>query len=463
MCNYSKISRYFGIMNNNSPIKIQTFYSINDAINAPSIGKHPFILSNEMQKKNGSIGRYYLVFDNFNTFLKTRENYPHCHEIMVDHKLVKPDLAGRLVFDFDLKYMDDVEILSDTDDIDSDSYTQSEEITNISLSEESGEDFTDYSKSQQKTKFDRGIPTNFKNKIERTIKTTIKEYYDDVDISKLEFVWSSSLNPNKFSRHLTVKNMYFDDWLNLSKYFYKLFSICWDMEETWIKSKKLIDFQIVKKNGSLRMVGSSKINGSKLILDDDTYTLSDSLIRIYKKTDRYIEQHVTRENLNASAWDILNEEFKINDSDTDLTKKPKIVNNYAIQEPIYEKDVYQAAFKMYNKLVPGIFKIGKINGKIMTLMREKRSRCIISSKIHEHENAYCIIDLVDKNSEVAMLSNEVIENDYYVVKFGCYRVCGKYRTMKIGYLDAINLRATYDPYIGIICEKNCQNISQFIK
>lgn len=204
------------------------YFSIEDAIKAPINSRTVFIIANERITKTGHIGRYYTIFPTFKEFLKNREKYKHCHEILVDHNNNKPNPSGRLVFDFDIKTNDEENSLKN-------------EIV---------------------------VPKNFKKQIENIIIDVIESYFNGVDVNKIEFIWSTSQNPKKISKHLTVKNLYFDDWINMSKIFYQLFCILWDNTYLWIKSDKLIDFQIVRNRGSLRMVGSSKIGGNPLIFDN---------------------------------------------------------------------------------------------------------------------------------------------------------------------------------------------------
>ena len=184
------------------------FFTINDAINSENIGSNVFIIANETTKKDGSIGRVFSVFTNYTLFLKNREKYKHCHELFIDHKNNKPNIAGRLVFDFDIKYHKNLV-----------------------------------------------IPSCFKKQIKDTIIKVINKFYENVDINILEFIWSSCANTKKLSKHLTVKNIYFENWIPMSKIFYQLFCLTWDKCYDWIRSDKLIDLQIVKKNASLRMIG----------------------------------------------------------------------------------------------------------------------------------------------------------------------------------------------------------------
>lgn len=369
----SNLSSY-KITNKDKLVSVTKFFSINDAINSDMDSNNPFIIANETTTSTGHIGRYYTVLPNFKTFVVNRTKFPHCHEILVNHKNSKPDLAGRLVFDFDLK-----------------------------LSEQE-------------------IPSDFKRQIENTIVKVIETYFANVDIEKLEYIWSTSQNPLKFSKHLTVKNLYFNNWISLSKIFYKLFCIIWDNDYMWINSNKLIDFQIVRKHASLRMVGSSKIGGAILTFDDNSHTLTDSLIRIYSNNHKKEEQLVTIDNVIPSVFDnvIENESF---DTNQNIENIYYCLKNSKLEKPCYDSIVYEKAFEIYKSIHPNIFKMGKINGSILSLIRKKPGTCLLSGKLHENENSFIAIQKKD---------------DSYSVRFGCHRFCYSNRTIYIGSITMDN-------------------------
>lgn len=365
-----------------SKISQVPFYSLDEAIKAPINTRTVFIIANERITKTEKIGRYYTVFPTFKEFLNNRSKYKHCHELLIDHQNNKPNVAGRLVFDFDIKSHE--------------------------------------------------IPDNFKMQIENIILDVVEKYFQDVKIDLIEFVWSTSANPNKFSKHLTVKNFYFDNWIIMSKIFYQLFCLVWDETHTWITSNELIDFQIVRNKASLRMVGSSKINGYPLTFDNDQYQLTDSLIRIYLRQQREKEQLITKKNIVETVFtNVLNDKWNIDEKEI---QNIKIINFDAkkIEAPIFDAKIYQKAFKLYNKINPNIFKMGKINGKILSLYRLKPNECLLSGKLHEQENAFLIINPND-------------ENNLYFVRFGCYRFCHHKKTEQIGTIDVKNLVITLHP------------------
>jgi hypothetical protein len=162
----------------------------------------------------------------------------------------------------------------------------------------------------------------------------------------------------------------------------------------WIKGEDLIDTQIVRKRTSLRMVYSRKIGGSPLLFDDNKYIMQDSLIRIFYDIPKYT---------------------KLINTSTDLVIKNKIKNikisNICV-EPTYPKNIYKEVFKICDKKMPGIFTMGKISGNILSLLRKKSSKCLLSNKKHDNENAFCII-------------NYDFEFEMFEIYFGCYRKCNK--------------------------------------
>lgn len=345
------------------------YYSLQEVINIdlPN-ANNPFIIANEMIKKNGDLGRYYTLFGSFEDFLKDRNNFIHSHEILTDHKNKKIDKSGRLVFDFDIKLS--------------------------------------------------SITSEFKNQVEDIIILVVENYFHDIDTSRFNFIWSSSPNPKKISKHLTVKNLCFSNWIKLSKIFYQLFCIEWDGKYSWIKADKLVDLQIIRKNASLRMVGSCKIGGSTLVLDNEKHQFVDSLIRNYQKVD---EQIVTKKFINEGVLEnvlLSKEENKEYNTNKVVNIHPKI-DSFA-----YPIEVYKKAFDIYNTKHPGYFKMGKICDRYITLLRVKKGPCLLSNKIHENENAY-----LDINNEIYI----------YTIYFKCFRKCSSKSSKLLGFLTIPNL------------------------
>lgn len=357
----------------------KTYYKLSDAQNSDNDGKQPFILANERLTRNGHVGRCYVVFPSFDEFLARRARFPHCHEIIANHCNVGIEtcLHGRLVFDFDV-----VSKKLPPDDV-------------------------------------------FKSQVEHVVREVIMSDFKSARASKLDFVWSRSLNSKKFSRHLTVKNCYFADWLQMSHIFYVLFRGVWNHHYKWIKAEDLIDSQIIRKNASLRMPGSSKIGGHPLVIDSAHHTLSDALIRDYgSEHDASDEQTLYFHDLVSRVQSDFAPEP---DSDSEPESESDTPNYKSKNRKLYTitpypDGIYRMAFDMLQQIQPRIFSTGEIKGGIMRLDRKRAARCLLSGKLHENDNAYLIIISPDKC-------------ETYRVYFGCFRKCLAAKScVRIGYI-----------------------------
>ena len=337
----------------------QIYYNLKDAIEAPIDSDHAFIIAHERRKKSGEVGRSYIVFNSFRTFLKTRDEYPHSHEVLVDHLGKKPDPSGRLVFDFDVQNVD--------------------------------------------------IPESFETEVEDTVYEVLEMYFQMklLDFEKLRFVWSTTKYPNKFSKHLTVKHFCFENWIEMIKIFYQLFSEIWDEHCIWIKSEDLLDIQIARNRASLRMVGSSKIGGRKLKLDNPKYELEDSLIRLYTNSSRNKEQMISYKHFHPS---ILQKFQKIEK----ITKEvlPRETTSL-VEYQLYDQSVYEDAYQTICREYPNVFDKGKIYGTYVYLLRRHNvsNECLLCRKKHDSDNAYLIL-----KEDVNKL----------IVSFGCFRFRKQY-------------------------------------
>lgn len=259
---------------------------------------HRFLVACETDK-----GRYFRSFKDARTYYKAIKHYNHCHEMIIE------DSGGRIVFDFDIK-----------------------------------------------TK----IPDEkmFKRKIEQLIRRTMKHYDSNIDVGMFQYVWLHSPNEEKISKHLIVKHGYFVRyWARQLKQFYKLFKQEYEKDPfNWITVDELIDHQVARKNGSMRMPLNSKLSGSKMLFDEPKkFNFFDGLIQPIEPA---LEQKIP-------LFDI-----------------PIKINPVQFVETIHDT--------VPPSLVPDGYKIGDRKGNIIQLLRTKPSKCPISSKIHDSDNA-CII------------------------------------------------------------------------
>lgn len=382
--------------------------------------------------------------------------YTNCHEILIDHKNNTPNIAGRLVLDFDIKYQwvehnicficynKSSKGMTDPWGYGYDFFACNKCLSIINKQvdvKNTVEPLIEKLRSDNNISIidlDQSIfiPKSFKKQIEEIIIKTANKYYKNINTDLFDFVWSTCANNTKLSKHLTVKNLCFENWLSMCKQFYKFFSLEWNKKYDWIQSGKLIDFQILRKNTSLRMVGSKKINGNILYMDNDKYTLADSLIRIYTESDYSLEQIITNNNIRPHM--IPNDEKNVNipakqylesaNIDKKLLQK-EIVNTNNDTDNKFADDVYVNAFNIVNILCPGVFKMGKISSDRMNLVRLKKYKCIMSDKIHDNENSYVFLNQ---------------SPDLIHVHFGCHRKCNEdYKTFNIGSIDAFDNSINY--------------------
>ena len=373
---------------------IENYFNIEDAINSPTESKISHIIANERRKKNGGVGRYYTVFPSFKTFLKNREKYPNSHEIIIDHIKNKPNIAGRLVFDLDIK-----------------------------MSQING----------------NKIPKDLKKQVETVVIRVSDKFFTDVDTQRFVFIWSTSQSKEKLSKHLTVKNLYFDDWVKLTKIYYHLFGKIWDKNYTWIKSGNLIDIQIARFRGSLRMVGSSKLDGTILELDNPKHTFQDSLIRIYFRNRRIIEQSITTSHLKKKYRNFFSDLEKNSSANLDTKNNiqhiPNKIDIFSCREKKfdfgpghishnrkYEFEIYGRAFELFRGLCPGIFRPGKIHVCQLRLIRMKSSKCLLSKDVHDSEGGYLEIFEIPKELRIGY---------EYRFSFGCFREYHKKKKVDI--------------------------------
>lgn len=251
-------------------------------------------------------GRYFRSFYDQKTYYKSIKYCNNAHEVIIG------DRGGRIVFDFDIK---------------------------VDIPDE---------------------PV-FKQKIEMLIRRTLmKHYRSNIDLRRLRYVWLHSPNENKTSKHLIVKHGYFvRRWAAQLKQFYKLFKKEYEAEPfDWISSDDLIDHQVARKNGSMRMPLNSKLGGSKMIFDEpNKFKFFDGLIQPLQPS---LEQQIP-------LYDI---PIKVKTCVTHCSSD--------IQIP--------------ESLIPKGFKLGKKDGNIVQLIRTCSSECPISGRVHDSDNACLILN-----------------------------------------------------------------------
>ena len=346
----------------------------------------PFVVAQELDNSLNpeGPGRQFLVFNDLHHFLYQRANYPNVHEIIRcptymenDQTYYKDDACkGRLIFDFDLvKPLSIMKVVNMKDP-------------------------------------NTFIPHNFTWLIEDIIIETFTRYYK-IDCSKLEFGWQYSPNPKKFSMHLVVRNAFFCEfWVQQLNIFYSLFKfVAAEMDLTYLMDA--IDWQIARRNGSFRMIGSAKPRGEKLKLISYRCNGTELLQQVCaSKVD------IERQLVCIYNFKVLKEEQRISMSEIRYNRIKDVLdrgNNPELQQkvdkylnidhlrenpckvegedgshPREESANYDSIVNLFEAFNDGSYKMKSTKGPFISLQRLKASACPVSGEIHEHENPFLI-------------------------------------------------------------------------
>ena len=282
--------------------------------------------------------RKYIVFENIEHYIKNMNQYKNLHEIMYQGNNAMNKLGGKLIFDFDFKI---------------------------------------------KHCINTYLEPTFEEDIQNCIIDVIKKYYLDINLDKIEFVWLSCKNSKKFSKHLIVKGFYLcEDWSSQLALFYILFKHEAELSHNfdYIVGEELVDYQIARTNGTMRMPLNSKIGGNILTFDHPKYNIYDGLIKLYKPEDIRNEQYISYSDYN------LDEMSKVKDSIKHIGKK-EYIDDVEIKDDEMKK-IYDV-FSKYE--FSKNFKFGDKTNNIINLIRKKPCECPISNRIHESDNAFLLL------------------------------------------------------------------------
>lgn len=364
---------------------------------------YPFLIAHEcyepyidnITKENKIRNRKFYAFDDIESFLSSRSMYPHAHEIVFNRFSEKQQ--GRLVFDFDYE----------------ESWHGIPKIVNGEL-----EGF---------------VPPDFHERFENLIKKTFQKFYTGIDVSRFEFIWLVSkkilqdesdttkvpISLEKWSKHLIVKNAYFSsNWKVQMQMFYQLLlTIAYDEKifPEMPNLEKLVDIQVARSNATMRMCGSTKYGKNNVLqLDKRSELLEfpftgershlqrnfyDTLIQLYRREDIEKEQYITESQLSHKELHAVSLEKSI--SNEFFREAMKIINidlngpKVYSSETLTEQQVALAikCLEMYHELVkiPNPFQMKDVGGSRIDLKRTSPGKCLLSGRVHEHENAYMIV------------------------------------------------------------------------
>lgn len=344
--------------------RARVYYRLHEAQAAPVPDPdQAYLIAEEIRRRDGQISRCYRVFDHVHLFLRHRDQFPHAHELLVQHEEAALDTHGRLVFDFDLPLE---------------------------------------------------IPNGFTRHVEDVIQDTLTGNWGGVQPPAAEdYVWSQSPSTAKTSLHLTVKNICWWDWITGCRVFYALFMELWDERYDYLKAEQVVDQQVIRRHGSLRMVGSSKIGGEPLVFlnrhckggkKGPLHTLTDSLIRVVLPEEREREQMISLERLSEEAEAHL---ARLRAPSPTRPRRRLCQGPRAPAAPLSE--VWRAAWALCEGLPwASQYYPDQVVGDHLQLRRACSGACPISGRRHDSDNAYLV--MADKEGVCR-------------VRFRCWRGC----------------------------------------
>lgn len=352
------------------------FYSNIESMRAnTSPYSDPFILQWEIPQPRDGVERRYIVFDGVSEYLKflSQNRYSTCHEVFLSSTFqINDEIFAHPCFDFDMK----IDITS-----------------NISVNP---------------------LPSNWVQMLQNDIQDILCQLYPSKKEKICEiltslpsnWIWMTSPNSKKISKHLTIRKIAFSTWRSQMKL---LVSELKKLDRPYMQG---IDDAIYRKLGSLRLPLNSKrhefgppdANGISQVIkyshplqfDDINHTFVDGLVLVHNEN-----MHTLEDGLILTMAD-LDEKYK--SSEYYIAPQISGIDYDQISDEICNDDELYSAFQIYNKAYKTGLKLGSIKGNYLTLIREFPGKCPISGKIHDHENAY------------------VYQSDGKIY-FGCHRGC----------------------------------------
>lgn len=339
---------------------------------------YPFVIAHECREVyyNRSAGeeairtREYFAFDSFEQFLEHRDLFPHAHEVIFGR--FSDMQQGRLIFDFDF----------------------------------------DKPWAGVKPNF---VPEDFEEEMEKLIGDVFNKFYTNVDVEKLEFVWIVSETFDKWSKHLVVKNAFFaENWkLQIQCFYQLLLGLCHEEKRFRIETEKLIDYQVARNNATMRIVGSTKYEKDKVLeIESGLYNIYDAMVQLYRREDIKKEQHIYLDQRNNKPLDdmifgdvqtVMHNKFyrKVCElARIDLTRPDSNFSSLDLDDEDVKasfkalENYFECCFKEpFNKA----FKVRNVVGSLIDLDRCRQSKCLLSQRVHESENAFLT---VKENGEI---------------------------------------------------------------
>lgn len=350
------------------------FYSTVEAMrfNSPPYGD-PFILQWEIPNPRDDQERKYVVFDGIAEYLRyfKQGRYTTCHEVILNSNYdPKSEVAGHPAFDLDIKLDKNIQ-----------------------------------------------IPDKWQQDLQDDLLYVLKIQYPDADfnlqIPDSEWVWISSDNPTKISKHLILRSIVFSMWKSQMKI---LIDTLRNMQQK--KSSQhiidCIDSSITRNLGSLRLPLNSKkpveIDGHTysypLHFDNPKHTFLDGIILLHDDTG-----YISRSSTYLTPSD-LHEEYTQKYS----IHVEKRISSIEQLDDESEDELVQCFYKLNKRIDTGL-QVSGSSGGFLQLRRYQPGLCPISRRIHESDGAYMF-------------------KKGYNIMYGCHRGCRtKIGTIEYKYLN----------------------------
>lgn len=352
------------------------FYSTIEAMrfNSPPYGD-PFILQWEIPNPKDGQERKYVVFDGIEEYLRyfRQGRYTTCHEVIINSNYdPKAEVAGHPAFDLDIKLEAGI-----------------------------------------------SIPDTWQQDFQCDLLSVLQIQYPEADfniqVPDSEWVWISSDNPTKISKHLVLRSVVFSMWKTQMKILIDTLSN--------MPSKKssphiisCVDAAITRNLGSLRLPLNSKkpveIDGHTysypLHFDNPQHTFLDGIILLHDDTG-----YISRSSVYLTPSE-LHEEYTRKYA---IHVEKRIAPTEQLDEES-EDELVQCFYRLNKRIDTGL-QVSGVSGGFLQLRRSHPGLCPISRRVHESDGSYMF-------------------KKGYNIMYGCHRGC----TTKIGNMEYKYLNVT---------------------
>jgi hypothetical protein len=300
----------------------------------------PFLVQYEIPVPKDDRTRMYIVFNGISEYLNSR--YRTCHEVFIsgDGWSSDNDIIAHPAFDIDAEL--------------------------------------------------GSLPNHWQDILEDDIIDTLSYLYPkrekeirDILSDRNNFVWLSSANTTKISRHLVISGITFSQWRWSSIILFRELK----------KKHSYIDDLIARPAGSLRLPLNSKVGGEPLKFQKSIHNFEDGLILIHEENSHTVGVLLMPGDIDTRFLSM-----------KDIVDKPSRNSVRERDDEDIDEDVCVQCFHILDKQYSTGLVLGEENNGFLSLTRERPGICPISGRIHDSLGAY-----------IFTRDNKVF--------FGCHRKC----------------------------------------